>query len=713
MKQVLIRSGNAIVEEVPAPVAGPGEILVAVAASCVSVGTEASSLALSGMPLYRRALKQPQHVKRVLGIAREQGVRAAIERVRGKIEGGAPTGYSAAGTVVAIGEQVEAFQVGDRVACAGAGIANHAQFIAVPVNLAARIPDGVEFADACTVTLGAIALQGVRRATPTLGETIVVIGLGILGLLTVQMLKAAGVRVVGIDPDSHRRAVALASGAAIALDPAEDVAGAVARRTDGFGADAAIICAASASSAIVAQAAQCCRKKGRVVLVGDVGLQLERADFYAKELDFLISCSYGPGRYDPVFEQGGRDYPLPYVRWTETRNMEAYLALLADGSLRLAPLAPASFAVDQAQVAYGALKDGADKPLLVLLTYPDQARPDRRVATRAARPGRAGAVGVGILGAGSFLQAVHIPNMLAMPESFQMVGVMNRTGASAKAVAERIGAAYAATDADAILGDPAVGLVVIGTRHDLHGSLVLAALKAGKAVLVEKPLCLTHAELDAIEDFTRAHPDGPLLLTGFNRRFSPAMRRLGEVLSGRSTPIMASYRMNAGFLAADHWTQGAEGGGRNLGEACHVYDLFCALTGSLPIKVEAQAIRASGKQWRADDNFVATLSFADGSVCSLTYSALGARDHPKERLEVFADGMVATLDDYRGLTLAGTRAKGWQGNQDKGHKALMRALASSLADGSWPIAVDQQVSATRAALTVQALISYPPHAECC
>ncbi len=705
MKQVLIRAGAAVVEEVPAPVAGPGEILVAVAASCVSVGTEAAGMALSGMPLYRRALKQPQHVKRVLDIAREQGVRAAIERVRGKIEAGTPTGYSAAGTVVAVGEQVEGLRLGDRVACAGAGIANHAQFIAVPVNLAARIPAGLPDADAATVTLGAIALQGVRRSQPTLGEIFVVIGLGILGLLTVQMLKAAGVRVMGIDPDPHRRAVALATGAAAVFDPADDVPAALGRLSDGFGADAAIICAASTSSAIVAQAAQCCRRKGRVVLVGDVGLHLDRADFYAKELDFLISCSYGPGRYDPVFEQGGRDYPLAYVRWTETRNMEAYLGLLADGSVRLAPLAPVSYPMERAGSAYGALKGEGDKPLLVLLSYPDAPVPDRRVATRTPRSGRTGAVGVGILGAGSFLQAVHIPNMLAMPDDFRIQAVMNRTGASAKAVAERVGAAYAATDAAEILGDPDIGLVVVGTRHDLHGSLVLAALQAGKAVLVEKPLCLTAADLAAIEAFVLANPDGPLLLTGFNRRFSPAVLRMVDLLAGRSTPLMATYRMNAGYLPPDHWTQGAEGGGRNLGEACHVYDLFCALTGSLPVKVEAQAIRAAGRQWRGDDNFTATLSFADGSVCSLTYTALGAKDHPKERLEVFADGMVLSLDDYRSLTVSGRRAKGWQGNQDKGHKGLMMALARALVDGSRPIAPDQQIAATRAALTVQGLIS--------
>lgn len=705
MKQVLIRSGQALVEDVPAPHPGPGEILVAVARSCVSVGTEGSGLALSGLPLYRRALKQPQHVRRVLEMVRDQGLAATVNRVKGQLEAGTPTGYSAAGTVIALGERVEGFAIGDRVACAGAGIANHAEIIAVPVNLAARIPSGLEEAEACTVTLGAIALQGVRRAAPTLGETMAVIGLGVLGLLCIQMLKANGVRVIGIDPDPRRRAIALATGAGAALDPAEDAVGAVARLSDGYGADAIIICAASPSDSIVAQAAQCCRKKGRVVLVGDVGLSLNRADFYAKEIDFLISCSYGPGRYDPVFEQGGADYPLAYVRWTETRNMEAYLALLAQGMVRLDALSPVTVPVEQAPTAYAGLKGTGERPLLVLLSYPTPTTPPARRIALTARPGRAGTVGVGILGAGSFLQAVHIPNLLSLPDRFRLCGVMNRTGATAKAVAARGGAVYATTEIDAVLNDPEIGLVLIGTRHDLHGDLALRALRAGKAVLVEKPLCLTEAELAAIEDFYAAQPDGPLLLTGFNRRFSPAALRMGEVLRGRTTPLMASYRMNAGFLPPDHWTQGSEGGGRNLGEACHVYDLFCALTGSLPVTVEAQSIRAAGRQWRADDNFSATLRFADGSVCTLVYTALGSKEHPKERLEVFADGMVLELDDYRALTIAGRRAKGWQGGQDKGHKALMSALAEGLKTGDWPIPLEQQIAATRASLEIQRLIS--------
>lgn len=705
MKQVLIRSGQAVVEEVPAPHVGPGEILVAVSHSCVSVGTEGAGMALSAMPLYRRALKQPQHVKRVLEIVREQGLAAAVNRVKGQLEAGTPTGYSAAGTIIAIGERVEGFAVGDRVACAGAGIANHAEVIAVPVNLAARIPPALDTSDACTVTLGAIALQGIRRANPTLGEVMVVIGLGVLGLLTVQMLKANGIRAIGVDPDPKRRAVAQELGAAT-LDPAEDVPGAVSRLTDGFGADAVIICAASPSDSIVAQAAQCCRKKGRVVLVGDVGLHLDRADFYAKEIDFLISCSYGPGRYDPVFEHGGHDYPLAHVRWTETRNMEAYLALLAEGTVRLAPLAPQSVPVEQAPAAYASLKNGDERPFLVLLSYPQPSgQPARRVAIASPRMACSHAVDVGILGAGSFLQAVHIPNMLALPNRFHIRGVMSRTGSTAKAVAARTGAAYAATEVDEILSDDQIGLVVIGTRHDLHGPLVLRALQAGKAVLVEKPLCLTEAELAGIEAFYTEHPHGPMLLTGFNRRFSPAAQRMAELLQGRSTPIMASYRMNAGFLPADHWTQGPEGGGRNLGEACHVYDLFCALTGSLPVEIKAQSIRATGQQWRTDDNFSATLTYADGSVCTLLYTALGAKEHPKERLEVFTDGMVLGLDDYRALNVAGRKAKGWQGNQDKGHKALMAALADGLQTGIWPIPLDQQIAATRATLEIQRLIS--------
>ena len=710
MKQVLIRSGQAVVDEVPAPQAGPCEILVAVDHSCVSVGTEGAGMALSAMPLYRRALKQPQHVKRVLEIVREQGLAAAIKRVKGQLEAGTPTGYSAAGTIITIGDQVEGFTVGDRVACAGAGIANHAEIIAVPVNLAARIPPGLDMAAACSVTLGAIALQGIRRASPTLGETVAVIGLGVLGLLTVQMLKAAGARVIGIDPDPKRRAIALESGALATMDSAEDVPSAICRLTDGYGADGVIICAASPSDAIIAQAAQCCRKKGRVVLVGDVGLNLNRADFYAKEIDFLISCSYGPGRYDPVFEQGGADYPLAYVRWTETRNMEAYLALLAQGAVRLEPLAPLSFPVEQASAAYGSLKSGDQRPLLVLLSYPETTTPPtRRVNVTSARMACSEAVGVGILGAGSFLQAVHIPNMMALTNQFHIRGIMSRTGSTAKAVAARNGAAYATTEVDEVLNDNRIGLVVIGTRHDLHGPLVLRALKAGKAVLVEKPLCLTEAELAEIEDFYADHPQGPLLLTGFNRRFSPPALRMAELLRGRSTPIMASYRMNAGFLPADHWTQGPEGGGRNLGEACHVYDLFNALTGCLPIKVEAQSIRARGKQWRADDNFSASLTYADGSVCTLLYTALGAKDHPKERLEVFADGMVLELGDYRAITVAGRKAKGWQGNQDKGHKALMTALAEGLKTGIWPIPLDQQIAATRAALDIQRSLEAPWH----
>ncbi|TAN72473.1 MAG: oxidoreductase, partial [Magnetospirillum sp.] len=559
-------------------------------------------------------------------------------------------------------------------------------------------------AAASTVTLGAIALQGIRRADPTLGESMAVIGLGILGLLTVQMLRANGIRVIGVDPDPRRRTMAMEVGAIAALDPSESVPTAVGRLTDGFGVDAVIICAASPSDSIIAQAAQCCRKKGRVVLVGDVGLNLNRVDFYAKEIDFLISCSYGPGRYDPVFEQGGNDYPLAYVRWTETRNMEAYLALLAAGTVKLEPLAPISFPVEQASTAYACLKTADERPLLVFLSYPIAPGPSQRRIALIAKPGSAKAVEVGILGAGSFLQAVHIPNMLAQPDSFHFRAVMSRTGATAKAVASRIGAAYATTEVDEVLADSQVGLVVIGTRHDLHGELTLRALKAGKAVLVEKPLCLTEAELTEIETFYAAHPNGPLLLTGFNRRFSPVAARMTELLHGRSTPLMASYRMNAGYLPADHWTQGPEGGGRNLGEACHIYDLFCALTGHLPVKVEVQAIRAEGKQWRRDDNFSATLRFADGSVCTLLYTALGAKEHPKERLEIFTDGMVLEMDDYRMLSVAGRRAKGWQGNQDKGHKALVTALAQGLKTGIWPIPLEQQIASTRTSLWIQRML---------
>jgi predicted dehydrogenase/threonine dehydrogenase-like Zn-dependent dehydrogenase len=686
LKQVLIRGGGVAVEEVPAPAASARGVLVRVEWSCVSVGTESASVAMSALPLYRRALRQPEHVRRALEIARNEGLVRTYKRIRGQLSAGLPTGYSAAGVVVDVGAEVEAFARGDRVACAGAGIANHAELIDVPVNLVVPVPAGLGLDLASTVTLGAIALQGVHRAEPTLGETIGVVGLGILGQLTVQLLRANGCRVVVSDLDLDRVALAVAHGA-------EDASGDFAERcralTGGFGADAVIVTAATASSDPMHQAAQACRRKGRVVIVGDVGLELRRSDLYEKELDVRMSTSYGPGRYDPVYELEGQDYPLGYVRWTENRNMEEYLRLLASGAVALDALPQERYEIDDAEEAYAAL---GRKPLLVLLSYPERAEAATRTTRLRTVPARPDRIGVALVGAGAFAQGSHIPNLLELRDSFQLRAVMSRTGANATAVAKRAEAAYATTDLDEVLADPAIDLVLIATRHDLHAQQALAALRAGKNVFVEKPLALNEEELAEIEEFF-AGREGPLLMTGFNRRFAPAVVRMRELLVSRTTPLVADYRMNAGYLPLDHWVHGAEGGGRNIGEACHVYDLFDSLVGGAEVEsVTARAIRPDGRRLAANDNFVATIAYGEGSVCTLAYTALGNRDHPKERMEVFADGNVLTLDDYK------SRA----GLQQKGHVQELEALARALRQGGpWPIPLEEQARAMRIAFAVE------------
>ncbi len=717
MKQVLVRQGEVVVEEVPAPQAEPGGVLVRVAASCISAGTEGAGISVQRQPLVRRALEHPERVKAALELVVEKGVARAVGMVRGDMQAPAPTGYSVAGRVVELGPGVTDLAVGDAVACAGAGLANHAEYVAVPRNLVARVPEGLALEDAATATLGAIALHGVRRALPTLGEWFAVVGLGLLGQLTAQLLRAHGCRVLGIDLDATRVELARSLGLAAALAPDEaDPVAAVKRLTGGLGADGVIITAASASDALLSRAFRMCRRKGRVVVVGDVGLGMRREDVYPREIEFFISTSYGPGRYDPAYEQGGHDYPVAYVRWTENRNMQEYLRLLAEGQVRIGPLVRGNFPIERAAEAFaaaGAGTDGARAALpIVLLSYAggDAAAPARRVdMTAHVRRGAAGdVVRVGLAGAGAFARGMHLPNLQKLSGRFALQAVMSRNGVTSLRVAEEFGASYATTDYEALLADGAVDAVLVCTRHDLHASMALAALRAGKHVLVEKPLALTPAEVESLERFyARARGEAPVLLTGFNRRFSPHARALREWLAGRSGPAMLDYRMNAGHIPLDHWVHGAEGGGRNIGEACHIYDLLGYVVGAPVETVQALSISppAGHGALARNDNFVATLRFADGSVATLTYTALGSTRYPKERLEVFCDGAVATLDDYRELRYHGAsgRPRGVRTRrQDKGHLAELEAFGECVArGGAWPIPLAEQLQATRISFEVE------------
>lgn len=710
MKQVMVSGGAVKLVEVPAPVVQPGCVLIRMDHSCISIGTEMSGVKATGRSIWERALQQPQHVKKVIDMIRSDGLQQTRRIVQERLTIELPTGYSGAGVVIEVGIGVTEFSPGDRVACAGAQCAFHAEMVCVPKNLVVPVPETVGLDVASSVALGAIAMQGVRRAAPTLGETFVVIGLGVLGQLTMQMLKANGCRVIGVDIDRDRIEFARTKGMnwGIHSDDAEDVQQ-VARLTGGIGADAVIITAASQSDAIVSAAFGMCRKKARVILVGDVGLDLQRADFYVKELDFLISTSYGPGRYDANYEEGGLDYPLGYVRWTEGRNMSEYLRLIADGILDVKSMVAAVHSIDNVGVAYSSLQSSVDKPLMVLLSYPPRKKAEARRVVLPASPvaPHEGSIRLALIGAGGFAKGMHLPNIQELKNDFTLQAVVSRTGHNAIATGKRFSSKYCTTDYREVLVDAEVDAVIIATRHGNHATLALEALRAGKHVLVEKPLALEEHELASIEAFYMENsPSKPVLLTGFNRRFSPYALRIASLLTGRTNPMVINYRMNAGYIPLDHWVHGPEGGGRNRGESCHIYDLFTFLTGAPVKKIHATALKPATDFYSASDNFVATLAYEDGSVATLTYTALGNTAFPKESMEIFVDGMVISLNDYRSLSVVGGKRGALETRvPDKGQKAELLAFAAAIrGQTQWPIPLWQQAQATRVACEVERLI---------
>lgn len=710
MKQVLIRQGKAVVEEIPAPKVEPGTALVQVDHSCISIGTEMSGVKSSGMPLWKRALKQPENVKKVFESVASIGLSRTKSLVTGRLAAGSPTGYSAAGVVVEVGEGIYDIKPGDRVACAGAQCAHHAEIIRVPRNLMVPVPDNLDFDVASTVTLGAIALQGVRRAAPTLGENFVVLGLGILGQITAQLLKANGCRVIGIDLDMDRLKIAegLGMDAGVHPDDGNDIEQ-VHRLTDGIGADGVIITAATSSDAVISTAFKMCRKKGRVVLVGDVGLNLNRGDFYQKELDFFISASYGPGRYDNNYEERGLDYPVSYVRWTENRNLSEYLRLSSEGRLKIKPLIAAYYPIERAGEAYEKLKSGSDKPLLVVLSYQRRPVEDKRVVynSHAASAGK-DKIKVAIVGAGGFAKGMHLPNLQTLSNLYHLRAVVSRTGHNAIATAKQFAANYGTTEFGEVLKDPEVDALIIATRHDMHARMALDAIGAGKHVLLEKPMALKIGELEEIKSFySNGSGQKPILLTGFNRRFSSYARAIHSLIQKRTSPVMMHYTMNAGYIPLNHWVHLDEGGGRNIGEACHIYDLFTYLTGAKVASVCAKPIRPSTGHYSGRDNFTALMNFEDGSIATLAYTALGNRDYPKERLELFFDGKVLVLDDYKRLLATGAKVKALETKiPDKGQKDELTAFAKAIKEGGeWPIPFWQQVQATEISFEVEAQIS--------
>jgi predicted dehydrogenase/threonine dehydrogenase-like Zn-dependent dehydrogenase len=697
VKQVCVAEGEIRVVEVPAPVAGSGMVLVGTSHSLISTGTELAFAGSSGgtLGLMRQAAANPELVRKLWDRVSKVGLRQTAELVRSRQQSMLPLGYSASGTVLGTGAGVTHLKAGERVACAGAGFANHAEFIAVPANLVAPVPDGVSLEHAAFATLGAIALHGVRRAEPTLGEQFVVVGLGLIGQITVQLLRAAGARVLGVDLREDRIALARSAGMEAGVSPAaRPPLDAVSDWTSGVGADGVIVCAGSGNASLLNETFDLCRRKGRVVLLGDVPIRIARDRIYRKELDFRISTSYGPGRYDPEYEEKGRDYPLAYVRWTEGRNLSEVLRLIATGGLRLASLEPIVRPVEEAPAAYAQLRS-ADAPIAVLLKYAASEESVRRrgldLPVRSTR--KQGDVVLGVIGAGAFFRAVHLPN-LQKHGGFSIKAVATRSGLAARDLASRAGIPRAATGADDVLGDPEIDAVLIATRHDQHASLVIAAAAAGKHVFVEKPLALTTADAGAARDAAAAA--GVLVSVGFNRRFSPLARAAREAVSRVHAPGMVSYRINAGQLPPDHWLRDPEqGGGRLRGEGVHFLDLVRWLIGSECVGVHCRA-RSNGG--RSDvDSCCVLLEFAGGWLASVLYSGEGAPAEGKERIEIFGGNQTIVLDDFQKLDVyaAGSHRADHRKHVEKGHFEILDNFYRAIR-GEAPLGVtaDDGVAAT-------------------
>ena len=707
MKQLLqnMKTGETRVAEVPVPQPSRETALVRTAASLVSVGTERMLVEFARQGLVGKAQSRPDLVRQVLNKARREGLISTFDAAMNKLDQPLTLGYSSAGTIIQSGSGLRSFRVGDRVACGGGGYAVHAEFASVPQNLMAAIPDGVNFEWAAFTTVGAVALQGFRLAEVQIGSRVAVIGLGLLGLLTVGIASAAGCQVIGIDLDARRVALAKQMGALEAVLRSE--AGAALQAfTQGAGADAVLICADTESNDPVELAGEIARDKARVVAVGAVGMDIPRKAYYEKELDLVVSRSYGPGRYDPAYEEKGQDYPISHVRWTENRNMQAFLDLLANNKLDLSPLITHRIPIEEGEKAYD-LITGKTPYLGVLLTYPEQPPPaENRIPNRQApavrvKPGEI--LALGVLGAGNYARATFLP-VVNKVGGVAPVGIVSASGASAQHAVQRYGFGFAASDPETLLKDPAINIIAILTRHNLHASQILDALSAGKHIYCEKPLAINQDQLDQIVSALQKE-NQPMLMAGFNRRFAPLAEALKDFVDQRQEPLFAHYRVNANRLPPGHWLIDPEvGGGRIIGEGCHFIDFLTFLVGEIPLEVSTQGLPDQGVY--SEDNVVMNFRFPDGSLGVVSYLANGDKSYPKEYLEVFSGGRMGVLHDWRKLELVadGRRVvKRHLLKQDKGHQGAWQAFLAALqGDRNPPIPYQQLMGVTQASFAALA-----------
>lgn len=707
MKQVVqnMKSGKTEVVEVPTPGVRAGTILVRTAASLVSAGTERNLVEFAEKSLVGKARSRPDLMKQVIDKARREGILTTLESAMNRLNQPLALGYSSSGTVIAASRDVQDFKPGDRVVCAGGGHAVHAEFALVPKNLAAKLPESVNFESGAFATLGAIALNGIRLSNQQLGEKAAVIGLGLMGLITAQLVQAAGSEVIGFDINPARVKFAKKLGIQSYLN--KEAPGKFTSMTRGRGFDHVLICADTPSNDTVELAGLIARDRGSVVSIGVVGLDLPRKLYYEKELSFRVSRSSGPGRYDQEYEENGQDYPIGYVRWTEGRNLEAFVDLLADKKIDVSRLITHRFTIENASQAYDLItgKTGGEY-LGVILTYPagkadiqetvqlkqiivGKHKPDERIS-------------LGILGAGNYAGATFLPAISKIGNT-DLVGIASPGGASAQNLGRKFGFGFAASSTDEILNHQEINTVAILTRHESHARLSLEALKKNKHVYCEKPLSVDKPGLKAIEK-ELAKPDHPYLMVGFNRRFAPFSISLKDYFADRTEPMYIHYRINAGFLPPSHWLNDAlVGGGRLIGEGCHFIDFLTFLTGQPILRVSAAGLPNNGKY--SNDNLSIRLDFQDGSIGTIAYLSNGNKSHAKEYVEVFCEAKIGILDDFRKLTMVGENGKHTlhsRFRQDKGHRAAWEKFTASIQDGKpEPIPYDELLRVSFATLACQ------------
>lgn len=688
------KSGEVRTEDMPSPLCPDNGVLVEVHSSLISAGTEKTSVDNGQGSLLARAKKQPDQVKVVLEAVKSYGIKETVRRVGAKLNSFKLLGYSASGVVIE--SRCDEFKPGDRVAAAGAGIANHAEIIAVPKNLVVRIQDNVSFEDAAYTTVGAIAMQGFRQAEPSLGENVVVVGLGLLGLITVQFLKAAGCNVIGMDIYDKAMELGLKFGCDSVMKSSSENVQQVIARCNGEGADSTIITASTSSSAPLQMAMEMTRKKGKVVIVGAIGMEMNRHPFYKKEIDLRISSSYGPGRYDAFYEEEGHDYPYAFVRWTENRNMQSFVELIAKQRIDVKSMTTHRFDVANASQAYDMISSSSEPYLGIVINYPERAN-KQTTFVNTGNVAKESDVKIGFIGAGQFAQNYLLPPLSKAGVSF--ISVANNSSASSKTVATNFGFSKAGANPSELIKDNNINTVFIASWHNTHGEYVLKGIENNKHVYVEKPLALRQDELDKIIE--ASSKSDKQLMVGFNRRFSKSFTTIKSELKGRKEPIMVKYRINAGHIPADHWSQRAEGGGRIVGEACHFIDTMVFLTGSMPIRVYAESLSGNSEAKLNEDNVAATIKFQDGSVGVLEYFSNGDGSLGKEYCEVFCENSVYVMDNFANVNIhKGKKVKTLKMDGEKGIKAEMDLFVKSIKTGTALIPKEEIFAVTKCTFAI-------------